>query len=159
MSAPYSTLTSADYLEAAQALLPSGPAWPRDTNTTFANNSAAGGTSALNGQGLGGAVFNLNGSVIVTSSTFGFNLASDGGGAIYNMSDGGEATPDGDVPLWSAWPIDRPSAVRETSRFSTKPLNGARMDVSRSWRSASLADATDAAMSARRFLAFCSDAS
>jgi uncharacterized protein YmfQ (DUF2313 family) len=41
MSAPYSTLTSADYLDAAQALLPSGPAWPRDTNTVFAKYMSA----------------------------------------------------------------------------------------------------------------------
>ena len=41
MSAPYSTLTAADYLDAAQALLPSGPAWPRDTNTTFAKYMSA----------------------------------------------------------------------------------------------------------------------
>ncbi|GEM_PF-5184606 len=41
MSAPYSTLTSADYLDATQALLPSGPAWPRDTNTVFAKHMSA----------------------------------------------------------------------------------------------------------------------
>lgn len=35
MSAPYSTLTASDYLDAAQALLPNGPAWPRDPNTIF----------------------------------------------------------------------------------------------------------------------------
>jgi uncharacterized protein YmfQ (DUF2313 family) len=35
MSAPYATLTASDYLDAAQALLPSGPAWPRDPNTVF----------------------------------------------------------------------------------------------------------------------------
>jgi uncharacterized protein YmfQ (DUF2313 family) len=41
MSAPYSTLTAADYLDAAQALLPSGPAWPRDPNSTFAKYMSA----------------------------------------------------------------------------------------------------------------------
>jgi uncharacterized protein YmfQ (DUF2313 family) len=35
MPAPYSSLTADDYLDAAQALLPSGPAWPRDTNSVF----------------------------------------------------------------------------------------------------------------------------
>jgi uncharacterized protein YmfQ (DUF2313 family) len=41
MSAPYSSLTAADYLDAAQALLPSGPAWPRDPNTNFAKYMSA----------------------------------------------------------------------------------------------------------------------
>lgn len=41
MSAPYSTLTSADYLDAAQALLPSGAAWPRDPNSNFAKYMSA----------------------------------------------------------------------------------------------------------------------
>jgi len=35
MSAPYSTLTKDDYLQAAQALLPRGPAWPRDGRATL----------------------------------------------------------------------------------------------------------------------------
>jgi uncharacterized protein YmfQ (DUF2313 family) len=41
MSAPYSTLTADDYLEAAQALMPRGPAWPRDASTTLAKYTSA----------------------------------------------------------------------------------------------------------------------
>lgn len=35
MSAPYADLTKENYLEAAQALLPRGPAWPRDDHATL----------------------------------------------------------------------------------------------------------------------------
>lgn len=35
MSSPFSSLTSDDYLQAAQALLPRGPAWPRDQRATL----------------------------------------------------------------------------------------------------------------------------
>lgn len=41
MSAPYSTLTADDYLEAAQALMPRGPAWPRDASTTLGKYTSA----------------------------------------------------------------------------------------------------------------------
>jgi hypothetical protein len=57
------------------------------TNSTLSGNSAVGGTTnspGAAGQGLGGAIFNLNGAVSVTYSTVAFNTA-DGGGALYDL--------------------------------------------------------------------------
>src|ERR1700741_2867548 len=41
MSAPYANLSADDYLHAAQALLPSGAAWPRDPNTILGKYTSA----------------------------------------------------------------------------------------------------------------------
>ncbi len=59
------------------------------TNSTFANNSTAGGSASSNGvagSGLGGAIFNLNGTVSVDFSTFSGNTAAQGGQAIFSLS-------------------------------------------------------------------------
>ena len=60
------------------------------TNDTFTANSAiggTGGTGANNGQGLGGAVFALNGSLTATSDTFSGNTAAQGGTDVYLLGD------------------------------------------------------------------------
>jgi hypothetical protein len=67
------------------------------TNSTIAGNFASGGLSgagyvaAGNGKGLGGGVFNYNGSLTVTSSTFGYNTGLEGGSGIFSLGNG--ATP------------------------------------------------------------------
>jgi hypothetical protein len=48
-----------------------------------------GGVFAFHPGGFGGAIFNLNGTVIVTNSTLASNIASTSGGAIYNLGDNG----------------------------------------------------------------------
>jgi len=48
------------------------------------------------------------------------------------------------------------SSPIDTIRFCTKPSNGARMNASRSCRSASFSAALETSMSARRFFAVCS---
>jgi CSLREA domain-containing protein len=65
-------------------------------NSTFANNSAVGGTRASAG---GGAVFNLNGTVTAEFSTFADNVVNGGttGGAIASLGDNGIATQSGPV--------------------------------------------------------------
>jgi len=67
------------------------------TNSTFASNSAAGGTSPFGlpaGDGLGGAIFNLNGTVSVAFATLANNSAT-AGGAIYSLGGAGIATQSG----------------------------------------------------------------
>ena len=61
-------------------------------NSTLTGDVALGGqggSGAANGSGLGGAVFNRDGTAAVTFSTLAGNTANDGGGAFYNLSDGG----------------------------------------------------------------------
>ena len=81
------------------------------TNSTLAGNLARAGIVPVNtnrvvanflqtdvirkGSGFGGAIFNLNGSVITLNTTIASNTAPQGGGAIYNLGDNGVATQDG----------------------------------------------------------------
>ena len=83
-----------------------GPAWavPSSTkrapsfvtNSTVAGNTASGGTGGAGfhnnsggaGQGLGGGLFNHNGTITVTSSTFSGNTAAQGGRGIFNVGYG-----------------------------------------------------------------------
>jgi CSLREA domain-containing protein len=84
------------------------------TDSTLADNSAQGGAAAsptegivqaaetpdtLNlaaGDGYGGAIFDLNGTVVSDDSTFAFNAASSGGGgAIFSLGASGIATQSG----------------------------------------------------------------
>src|SRR5690606_38544923 len=57
-------------------------------STLTANNAIGGGTNADagggGGAGLGGAIFNLNGSVTVASSTITANTVTGGTGGLYN---------------------------------------------------------------------------
>ncbi|HYE14708.1 MAG TPA: choice-of-anchor Q domain-containing protein [Pyrinomonadaceae bacterium] len=66
-------------------------------NSTIANNSALAPGEGFNSdpKGYGGGLFNLNGTVIFTNSTVAHNAASDGGGAVFNLGSGGEATQGG----------------------------------------------------------------
>jgi len=54
------------------------------TNSTLTGNKAVGDT---NGQGLGGGVFNHNGTIQVSVSTLSLNTAAQGGRGIYNRDD------------------------------------------------------------------------
>jgi hypothetical protein len=63
-------------------------------NSTFTDNTAAGGAAGANGtgqtagKGYGGAIFNLNGTISVLNSTLSGNTADDGGTALYTLGDG-----------------------------------------------------------------------
>ncbi len=63
-------------------------AWRARISGNTAQRGAAGGFGAVGGLGLGGGVFNRNGAVSITSSTFSGNAAAHGGGGIYNLGDG-----------------------------------------------------------------------
>ena len=58
------------------------------TNSTIANNTASGGSGANNGQGLGGGLFNVDGSVTLLQDTIAFNTVSTDGGSVYNLAFG-----------------------------------------------------------------------
>src|SRR5439155_6525256 len=66
------------------------------TNSTLSGNTAQGGSGGdINGgagQGLGGAIFNRNGTVSLTDCTISANLAAQGGRGIFNLGDAGTAT-------------------------------------------------------------------
>ena len=69
---------------------------PSPTNT-LTGNTAQGGNGANNsgsysGEGLGGAIFNRNGSLTLTNSTISGNTAANGGRGVYNLGDGATAT-------------------------------------------------------------------
>ncbi len=61
-------------------------------NSTFASNTAYGGSGANPGQGLGGAIFNRNGILAVLNSTFNLNSAGNSAGAIYSLANGTNAS-------------------------------------------------------------------
>jgi hypothetical protein len=69
------------------------------TNSTLSGNVAQGGlagaprgVAASNGQGLGGAVFNHNGTLTLLDSTISGNTAAQGGRGVYSLGDGSGQT-------------------------------------------------------------------
>jgi hypothetical protein len=72
-------------------------------NCTFANNTALRGSSVQsgdggsNGQGLGGALFNLDGKVTLTNDTLAGNHAIQGGADVYNLAYGNDIATGGTV--------------------------------------------------------------
>ena len=64
------------------------------TNSTLTNNSAVGGAAgpgATGGKGLGGAVFERDGSLTVLNATISGNTAAQGGRGVYLLGDGSTA--------------------------------------------------------------------
>jgi hypothetical protein len=91
-------------------------------DSTLANNSAQGGSSSgggSNGKGYGGAVFNLNGTVQVNNSTLASNTAPDGGGAIFNLGSGGEATQSGPALVVQAAAVTLNNSILADSTSSS----------------------------------------
>src|SRR5262249_18359730 len=91
-------------------------------NDTLSGNTAQGGTGGggQNGQGLGGAVFNRNGTVTIVNSTLSLNTAADGGRDVYNLSDGTGNT--GTAHLANS--ILGQSGAKAASDFFSSAFNG-----------------------------------
>lgn len=70
-------------------------------NSTFANNSATGGTGA---DGYGGAIFNRNGTLNVNNATISDNSVTTDGGGIYSLGDAETINENDDDPLTSGTP-------------------------------------------------------